>query len=109
MLGDLDAEPYDLEQPVAGFDERPLQLVAETRTRLPAIPGRHRSTHGWANYWSEPSGDLETMAGLRQAAARNQDCNSAHLAEITADSSTALGARRDRRLDAETAFSQAAR
>ena len=37
---DLYAEPYDPQQPVVGFDERPLQLVAETRTPLPAAPGR---------------------------------------------------------------------
>ena len=37
---DLYAESYDPEYPVVGFDERPLQLVAETRTPLPAAPGR---------------------------------------------------------------------
>jgi hypothetical protein len=37
---DLYAEPYDPEYPVVGFDERPLQLIAETRTPLPAQPGR---------------------------------------------------------------------
>jgi hypothetical protein len=37
---DLYAEPYDPDRPVVGFDERPLQLVAETRTPLPAQPGR---------------------------------------------------------------------
>jgi DDE superfamily endonuclease len=30
------------QRPVVGFDERPLQLVAETRTPLPAEPGRPR-------------------------------------------------------------------
>ena len=39
---DLYAEPYDPHRPVVGFDERPLQLVAETRTPLPAQPGRRR-------------------------------------------------------------------
>jgi hypothetical protein len=39
---DLYAEPYDPNRPVVGFDERPLQLVAETRTPLPAQPGRRR-------------------------------------------------------------------
>ena len=39
---DLYAEPYDPQQPVVGFDERPLQLVAETRTPIPAAPGRPR-------------------------------------------------------------------
>ncbi len=28
---ELYAEPFDRERPVVGFDERPLQLVAETR------------------------------------------------------------------------------
>ena len=37
---DLYAEPYDPAYPVVGFDERPVQLVAETRTPLPAQPGR---------------------------------------------------------------------
>src|SRR5919201_6280378 len=39
---ELYAEPYDPERPVVGFDERPLQLVAETRTPLPTRPGRPR-------------------------------------------------------------------
>ena len=39
---DLYAEAYDADRPVVGFDERPLQLVAETRTPLPAQPGRLR-------------------------------------------------------------------
>ena len=37
---DLYAEPYDPGYPVVGFDERPLQLIAETRTPLPSAPGR---------------------------------------------------------------------
>jgi hypothetical protein len=39
---ELYAEPFDRERPVVGFDERPLQLVAETRTPIPAAPGRPR-------------------------------------------------------------------
>jgi hypothetical protein len=39
---ELYAEPYDPERPVVGFDERPLQHVAETPTPLPAQPGRPR-------------------------------------------------------------------
>ena len=39
---ELYAEPYDADRPVVGFDERPLQLVAETRSPLPAEPGRPR-------------------------------------------------------------------
>jgi hypothetical protein len=37
---DVYAAPYDPQRPVVGFDERPLQLVAETRTPLPPAPGR---------------------------------------------------------------------
>jgi DDE superfamily endonuclease len=39
---DLYAEPYDADRPVVGFDERPLQLLGETRTAMPAAPGRAR-------------------------------------------------------------------
>jgi hypothetical protein len=39
---DLYAAPYDPRRPVVGFDERPLQLIAETRTPIPAAPGRPR-------------------------------------------------------------------
>ena len=39
---ELYAEPYDPDRPVLGFDERPLQLVAETRMPIPAQPGRSR-------------------------------------------------------------------
>jgi hypothetical protein len=41
---DLYAEPYDPEYPAVGFDERPLQLIAETRTPLPAQPGPRKSS-----------------------------------------------------------------
>ena len=37
---DLYAEPYDPDRTVVSFDERPLHLVAETRTPLPPTPGR---------------------------------------------------------------------
>ena len=37
---DLYAEPYDFDRPVVGFDERPLQLIAETRTPSPSAPVR---------------------------------------------------------------------
>ena len=37
---DLYAEPYDPQRPVACFDETSTQLLAETRTPLPARPGR---------------------------------------------------------------------
>jgi len=39
---ELYAEAFDPDRPVVGFDERPLQLIAETRTSLPAAPGRPR-------------------------------------------------------------------
>jgi transposase len=37
---DLYAEPYDPKFPTICFDELPYQMVAETRTALPAKPGR---------------------------------------------------------------------
>ena len=39
---DLYAEPYDPERPVVCFDETSTQLLAETRSPLPAGPGRPR-------------------------------------------------------------------
>jgi len=39
-LLELYAEPYDWRHPVVCFDERPYQMVEETRTPLPAQPGR---------------------------------------------------------------------
>ena len=36
---DLYAEPYDPQRPVVCFDETSTQLLAETRTALPARPG----------------------------------------------------------------------
>jgi len=37
---DLYGEPYDPQRPTVCFDETPTQLVAESRTPLPARPGR---------------------------------------------------------------------
>jgi hypothetical protein len=37
---DLYEEPYDPKLPVVCFDEMPYQMVAETRTPVPAKPGR---------------------------------------------------------------------
>jgi hypothetical protein len=37
---DLYERPYDPAQPVVCFDERPCQLLAETRAPLPLLPGR---------------------------------------------------------------------
>lgn len=39
---DLYQEPYDARQPVVCFDEVPYQLIGETRTPVPAEPGRRR-------------------------------------------------------------------
>ena len=33
-------QPYDPQEPVVCFDERPVQLVSKTRTPLPAQPGQ---------------------------------------------------------------------
>jgi hypothetical protein len=38
-LLELYAEPYDKRHPVVCFDERPYQMVKETRMPLPAKPG----------------------------------------------------------------------
>jgi hypothetical protein len=37
---ELYAEPYDEARPVVGFDQTSKQLLAETRTPLPAAPGQ---------------------------------------------------------------------
>ena len=37
---DLYAEPYDPRRPKVNFDEKSVQLIAETRTSLPAQPGQ---------------------------------------------------------------------
>jgi hypothetical protein len=37
---ELYREPYDPQEPVVCFDERPVQLVSETRTPLPTEPGK---------------------------------------------------------------------
>jgi hypothetical protein len=37
---DLYAEPYDARRPKVNFDEKSVQLIAETRTALPAQPGQ---------------------------------------------------------------------
>ena len=40
---DLYEEPYDEKRPMVCFDESPYQLIAETRQRIPAAPGRPES------------------------------------------------------------------
>jgi DDE superfamily endonuclease len=64
---DLYAEPYDPGRPVVGFDERPLQLVAETRTPLPNQPGRpRRFDYGYRrNGTCNPFTTVEPLAGWR--------------------------------------------
>lgn len=37
---DLYNQPYDPQEPVICFDERPVQLVSETRLPLPPEPGK---------------------------------------------------------------------
>ncbi len=37
---DLYEQPYNPSEPVVCFDERPVQLVSETRTPLPMEPGQ---------------------------------------------------------------------
>jgi hypothetical protein len=37
---DLYAEPYDPKRPVVCFDEKPLQLLEETRLPRPVAPGQ---------------------------------------------------------------------
>lgn len=39
---DLYQEPYDPRRPVVCFDEVPYQLIGETRTAIPAAPGRRQ-------------------------------------------------------------------
>src|SRR5919106_1686308 len=39
---DLYAERYDARRPVVGFDERPVQLLGDTRAPVAAAPGRVR-------------------------------------------------------------------
>jgi DDE superfamily endonuclease len=64
---DLYAERYDPRRPVVGFDERPLQLLADTRSPVPAAPGRVRRVdyeyrrNGTANVFMI----VEPLAGWR--------------------------------------------
>ena len=39
---DLYQEPHDPQRPLVCFDETSTQLLAETRPRLPPLPGRPR-------------------------------------------------------------------
>ena len=64
---DLYAERYDPRRPVVGFDERPLQLLGDSRTPLAAAPGRVRRIdfeyrrNGTANVFTT----VEPLAGWR--------------------------------------------
>ena len=65
---DLYAEPFDPARPLVCFDECPVQLVGETRTPVPAGPGRHRRVdyeyqrNGTANLFML----VQPLAGWRQ-------------------------------------------
>jgi hypothetical protein len=64
---DLYAEPYDPRRPVVGFDERPLQLLDDTREPLAPAPGRVRRVdyeyrrNGTANIFTT----VEPLVGWR--------------------------------------------
>jgi hypothetical protein len=64
---DLYAERYDPRRPVVGFDERPLQLLSDTRAPVAAAPGRVRRVdyeyrrNGTANVFIT----VEPLAGWR--------------------------------------------
>ena len=64
---DLYAERYDPRRPVVGFDERPLQLLADTRAPIGPAPGRVRRVdyeyrrNGTANVFMM----VEPLAGWR--------------------------------------------
>jgi hypothetical protein len=64
---DLYAEPYDRRRPVVGFDERPLQLLDDTREPIPVAPGRVRRVdyeyrrNGTGNVFTT----VEPLAGWR--------------------------------------------
>lgn len=71
---DLYAEAYDPERPVVCFDEKSLQLLAETRPPLPVAPGepaRHDYEYqrqGTANIFIS----VEPLAGWRQVTVTEQ-------------------------------------
>jgi hypothetical protein len=64
---DLYAERYDPRRPVVGFDERPLQLLDDTRESIPPAPGRTRKVD--YEYRRNGTGNLfmtvEPLAGWR--------------------------------------------
>jgi hypothetical protein len=71
---DLYAEPYDPTRPVVCFDEKPVQLVEETRVPRPVAPGRpalfdyEYRRKGTANLFVA----VEPLAGWRQVTVTEQ-------------------------------------
>ncbi len=71
---DLYAEPYDPERPVVCFDEKSLQLLADTRPPLPVAPGEpvrqdyEYKQQGTANIFIS----VQPMAGWRQVTVTGQ-------------------------------------
>lgn len=65
---ELYEQPYDAKRPVVCFDEKPVQLVAETRLPRPVLPGRPKrydyeyERRGTANIFMA----VEPLAGWRQ-------------------------------------------
>ena len=71
---DLYEQPYDPKQPVVCFDEKPVQLLAETRVPRPAAPGRPRrydfeyERKGTANIFAA----VEPLGGWRHISVTQQ-------------------------------------
>src|SRR5688572_4624338 len=71
---DLYTEPYDAKQPVVCFDEKPVQLVEETRVPRPVAAGQpalhdyEYRRKGTANVFMA----VEPLAGRRQVAVTKQ-------------------------------------
>ncbi len=71
---DLYAEPYDPQRPVVCFDEKPVQLVEETRAPRPVAPGQparydyEYRRKGTANIFLT----VEPLAGRRQVTVSRQ-------------------------------------
>lgn len=71
---DLYSEPYDPQRPVVCFDEKPVQLVEETRTPHPVAPGQparydyEYRRQGTANLFLT----VEPLAGRRQVTVSKQ-------------------------------------
>jgi hypothetical protein len=76
--------PYDPQRPVVCMDEQPTQLIKETRTPIPAAPGRPATT----DYEYERNGTAtnfmftETLAGWRKVNVRERKTKLDWAAEI---------------------------